>query len=101
MAPVPLLEGPGQRNRERKVVMCHIRLPMGRLGAMLFGLVYVYLAQVHSEIILRSGFLRVVGFLMIGGFVVLAKRYWFITPLAGSSVSLVLYVLGIVAARSA
>jgi hypothetical protein len=71
------------------------------MGAMLFGLVYGYLAQAHSELILHSVFLQVVGFVMLAGFVVLAKLYWFITPLVGSSVSLLLYSLSIVLAWAA
>ena len=63
------------------------------MGAMLFGLVYGYLAS--GELLFHSPFLQVVGFCMLAGFVVLAKLYWFITPLVGSSVALLLYVVGI------
>ena len=65
------------------------------MGAMLFGLVYGYLALVHGEVVFGSVFLQVVGFAMLAGFVALAKLYWFITPLVGSCVSLMLYSLSI------
>ena len=71
------------------------------MGAMLFGLVYGYLALVHGELILQSVFLQVVGFAMLAGFVLLAKLYWFITPLVGSIVSLLLYSLSVLLAWAA
>ena len=67
-------------------------------GAMLFSLVYGYLALVHGELIFQSVFIQAVGFAMLAGLVVLAKLYWFITPLTGSSVSLFLYSLNIILA---
>ncbi|MGE0640792.1 MAG: hypothetical protein AB7G12_16425 [Thermoanaerobaculia bacterium] len=67
-------------------------------GAMLFGLVYGYLAIVHGELLFASTFLLAVGFVLLAGFLVLAKLYWFRTPLAGAALSLCLYVAAVVLA---
>ena len=64
------------------------------LGAMLFGVVYGYLAIFHPELLLQSRFLLLVGILFLGAFVVLAKRYWFAVPLAGLVASTVLFATG-------
>jgi hypothetical protein len=66
------------------------------MGAILFGLVYGYLALVHSEILFGSLPLQVMGLVLLLGYLALAKAYWFITPLAGISISLICYVLSIV-----
>ena len=62
------------------------------MGAMLFGLVYGYLAQAHPQVLFQSIFLQITGFLMLAGFTALAQRYWFITPLLGSAVALACYL---------
>jgi hypothetical protein len=61
------------------------------MGAMLFGLIYGYLALAHGDLLFESVFLQAAGFVMLGMYVVLAKRYWFITPLLGTTLSLVCY----------
>lgn len=68
------------------------------MGAILFGLVYGYLANVRIEVLINSPFLLGVGLAMLVGFVILAKLYWFRIPFIGVLLSLVLYVAGIVAA---
>lgn len=68
------------------------------LGAMLFGLVYGYLAVVHSALLFASPFLLVVGFLMVSAFLALAKACWFRIPLFGIALSLACYVGGVIAA---
>ena len=65
------------------------------MGAILFGLVYGYLAVAHSEILFGSLPLQVMGLVLLLGYLALAKAYWFITPLAGISISLICYVLSI------
>lgn len=70
------------------------------MGAMLFGLVYAYLALVHGDLLFQSLFLQSVGFAMLAGFAVLARLYWFITPFVGSVVALILYVVSISLARA-
>ena len=62
------------------------------MGLLFFGLTYNYLALAHSEVLFQSLFLQAIGFGMLGGYVVLAKLYWFIGPLAAASLSLILYL---------
>lgn len=69
------------------------------LGLMLFGLVYGYLALAHPALLAGSVFLQALGFVVLLAYIVLAKLYWFVTPLAGMSLSLVLYVAGILLSR--
>jgi hypothetical protein len=68
------------------------------IGLMLFGVTYGYLAIFHLGLLLRSTFLLLIGAIFLVSFVVLAKRYWFSIPLAGVSIALVLYVIGIAVA---
>lgn len=70
------------------------------LGAILFGLVYGYLALVHASVLFGSWFLLAVGLGMLLGLVVLAQRYWFRVPLAGAGVATALFLSGIVASRA-
>jgi len=69
------------------------------MGAMLFGLVFGFLALAHRQLLLQSPFLLVVGLAMLGGFVVLCKVYWFSAPFTGVSISLVCYVASIALSR--
>ena len=66
------------------------------MGAILFGLVYGFLANAYPEILFASPFLLAVGFVMLGGLAVLGKVYWFRIPFRGIVISLVCYVAGIV-----
>lgn len=70
------------------------------LGAMLFGVVYGYLALVHPEFLFDSLFLRVVGLVVLSGYAFLAKRYWFSVPSRGILLSLVLYGLALISATA-
>lgn len=65
------------------------------LGAVFFGLIYGYLALIHPDWLFASTFLQVVGVVTLVVYVVLAKLYWFITPLAGTSSALVCFVAGV------
>jgi len=65
------------------------------MGLMLFGLNYSYLALAHSELLFQSIFLQTLGLAMLAGYVVLARRFYFIAPLVGASVSLVLFTVSI------
>ena len=69
------------------------------LGAILFGLVYGYLALAHPVFLFGSAFLSVVGFLMLAGLVILSRQYWFSIPFRGISISMVCYTAGHVIAR--
>jgi hypothetical protein len=70
------------------------------MGAILFGLVYGFLAVAHSQLLFHSPFLLAVGLGMVGGFLALAKVYWFSIPFTGIGISLACYVASIVMSRA-
>jgi hypothetical protein len=70
------------------------------MGAMLFGLVFGFLASAHGQLLFQSPFLLVVGLAMLGGFVVLGKVYWFSAPFTSISISLACYVASIALSRA-
>jgi hypothetical protein len=70
------------------------------MGAILFGLIYGFLAIAHSQLLFKSPFLLIVGLAMLGGFFVLSKVYWGSVPITGISISLACYVASIVASRA-
>ena len=70
------------------------------MGAILFGLIYGYLALAHSEILFRSHFLLMVGLAMVAGLLVLGKVYWFSAPFWSICVSLACYIASVVASRA-
>jgi hypothetical protein len=61
-------------------------------GAMLFGLMYGYLALVHPAFLFASTFLLGLGLVFLACFLVLAKRYWFRIPLRGLMLAAALYL---------
>jgi hypothetical protein len=65
------------------------------VGAILFGAVYGYLALLHPAFLFASRFLLALGLLTLAGYLALARRYWFRTPLRGILLALVLYVAGL------
>ena len=69
------------------------------MGAMLFGLIFGFLALAHGQLLFRSPFLLVVGLAMLGGLVVLCKVYWFSAPLTGVGISLACYVASLALSR--
>jgi len=66
-------------------------------GAILFGLVYGYLAIFHAAFLVRDPFLLIVGLLLLGDSVFLRKRYWFRVPIRGIALATALYVAALVA----
>ena len=62
------------------------------MTAILFGLVYGYLAIVHPDILYHSVYLQSLGFLMLAVFAFLAWAYWFSIPFIGILISLAFYV---------
>jgi hypothetical protein len=66
------------------------------MGAMLFGLIFGYFAIAQPQLLFQSPFLIGVGLAMLGGFFVLAKRYFFSVPFTGVSIALGCYVASIV-----
>ena len=67
------------------------------MGAILFGLIYGFLAISHAGLLFASPFLLLVGLSMLTSFVVLAKVYWFSIPFACVSVALACFVISIAA----
>ena len=65
------------------------------MGAILFGLIYGYLAIVHPALLFESTFLLAVGFAMLAGLALLGKLYWFSIPFRGICISLALYIAAI------
>lgn len=64
-------------------------------GALLFGLVYGYLALLHSAFLLQSSFLLGLGLLLLAGYVFLGWRYWFSVPFRSSVVATISYVIAL------
>lgn len=64
-------------------------------GAILFGLVYGYLAMAHREILFNSPFLLAIGLAMLGGLLFVAKLYFFSTPFRGVLIATVCYALSV------
>jgi len=64
-------------------------------AAILFGLIYGYLAVFNNELLFKSPFLLIVGFAMLGGFVVIGKLYWFSVPFRSICVSFICYVASV------
>ena len=67
------------------------------LGAMLFGLVYLYLALQAAAFFFSSFFLVAVGFSYVSAMTWLARRYWFSVPFVGLAAAAGLYAAGVVA----
>lgn len=70
------------------------------IGAILFGLIYGYLALLQSEILFRSHFLLIVGLAMVGGLLVLSKIYWFSVPFWSICLSFACYSASVFASRT-
>ncbi|PSS47026.1 hypothetical protein [Pseudomonas sp. BBP2017] len=66
------------------------------LGAMLFGLIYGYLALAAPLALLQDGFLLALGVLYLASMTLLARRYWFNIPLIGISLALALFLAAII-----
>ena len=65
------------------------------IGAILFALVYGYLALAREELLFDSPFLLGVGGATLAGYLILAHRYWFSSPRRGITVASLLYVAGV------
>lgn len=61
------------------------------LGAMLFGLVFGFLALSEPALFFQSRFLRLVGLATLAAYVVLGWRYWFSVPFRGICLATLLY----------
>ena len=60
-------------------------------GAILFSLVYMYLALEGEHFLFKSPFLLILGLAFLCTFVILAKLYWFNVPLRGIVLATGLY----------
>lgn len=69
-------------------------------GAILFGLVYGYLALAHAGFLFQSTFLLALGLLTLAGYLVLARLYWFSIPLRGIGLATALYAAALLIAFS-
>lgn len=67
------------------------------VGAMLFGLVWAYLALAGEGLLFRSAFLLGLGMLTLAAYLLLAKLYWFKVPFLGIGLASVLYAAGLLA----
>jgi hypothetical protein len=65
-------------------------------SAILFGLVYGYLALCHAAFLFDSAFLLTVGIAMLAGYVFLGWRYWFSVPFRGIVLAALLYGGGVI-----
>ena len=70
------------------------------MGAILFGLIYCFLAIAHGPLLFRSPFLLIIGLAMLGGLLALGKVYWFSRPFIGVGISFICYVASIAASRA-
>lgn len=68
------------------------------LGALLFALVFGYLALFELEFLLSSPFLVALSLLTLVSFWLLARAYWFSAPFRGISLSIILLSTGYVLA---
>jgi len=66
------------------------------LGAILFGLIFGYLALQQPMLLFHSYFLGFTGLIVLATYLVMAKLYWFIRPLQGISLALLFYVVGFI-----
>ena len=67
-------------------------------SAILFGLVYGYLALVQGSFLFASPFLLVLGLVFLMGYVFLSKVYWFGAPFRGIVLATALYVIALLVA---
>ena len=65
-------------------------------GAMLFGLVYGYMAIAQSQVLFDSQFLTGLGLVFLAGYFFLARAFWFRIPFRGIVLSAALHVAALV-----
>lgn len=70
------------------------------LGAILFGVVFGYLALQQPTLLLHSHVLGPTGFIVLGAYLAMAKLYWFARPLHGIALALLFYVAGFIVANT-
>ncbi|MDK2126843.1 LIC_13387 family protein [Parachitinimonas caeni] len=65
------------------------------LGAILFGLLYLYLPLVRPALFFSDAFLQLAGLGYLVAMSILAKRYWFSVPYKGILLATLLYLAGL------
>jgi hypothetical protein len=65
-------------------------------GAMLFGLIYGYLAVAQAAVLFASLFLLLLGLVYLAGMAMLGYRYWFSTPFRGALLAFSLYLAALI-----
>jgi len=68
------------------------------IGVILFGTIYAYLSLFAWPLLIHSPFLIGLGIALFVSYLLLAKLYWFRSPLIGIALAGSLYLLGIVIA---
>jgi len=66
-------------------------------GAILFGLIYGYLALAHPAFLFHSYFLLAVGLFLLVGYLFLGKLYWFSVPFTGIVMASACYIAALIA----
>jgi hypothetical protein len=69
-------------------------------GALLFGVIYGYLAIRHADLLFDSPFLLAVGLVVLTGYVVLGRLYWFSVPFRSICIAALCYIVAIVFSRT-
>jgi hypothetical protein len=64
------------------------------LGAVLFGVIFGYLAIQQPMLLFHSYFLGFTGLIALGAYLAMAKLYWFTRPLQGISLAFLFYIAG-------
>jgi len=64
------------------------------LGAILFGLLYGFLALAHPSWLLQSPTLLAIGWLVLGSYALLSRAYWFSVPNTGIALSCLAFAAG-------
>jgi hypothetical protein len=65
-------------------------------GVMLFGVIYGYLALIHSTFLFQSNFLLSLGLVVLVAYAFLGKLYWFSIPFRGILLATVCYAIALV-----
>jgi hypothetical protein len=66
-------------------------------GALFFGAVYGYLAIAQEPLLFHSPFLAITGAMLLAGYLVLGRLYWFSVPFRGIILASLCYALGFLA----
>jgi hypothetical protein len=71
------------------------------LGAMMFGVIYAYLALEGTGFLFHTRFLLALGMVVLLSYLVLAKIFWFKVPFRGIGLATLLYGAGLIVTLAA